>query len=48
MRSPLAPFRSLRVGDYRIIYWVYQNEVRILALGHRRVIYDIVRTREDD
>ncbi len=31
----------LRVGDYRIIYTfdVIQNEIHLLAVGHRREIY---------
>ena len=33
---------SYRVGDYRIIYRVYQTEivVLILAVGHRRDVYE--------
>lgn len=32
---------KLRVGDYRIIYWVYQKETRIsiYAIEHRRKEY---------
>ena len=31
----------LRVGDYRIIYQfdIHRNEIRLIALGHRRDIY---------
>jgi mRNA interferase RelE/StbE len=31
----------LRVGDYRIIYTfdISQNEIHLLAVGHRREIY---------
>lgn len=37
----LANFRSLRVGDYRIIYTVIQEKVliQIIKIGHRREIY---------
>jgi len=35
-------FRSLRVGDYRIIYEIYEKEkkVIILFIGHRKDVYD--------
>ena len=45
LRSPLAPFRSLRVGDDRIVYLVEQNVVYVLAVGHRREIYEIATGR---
>jgi mRNA interferase RelE/StbE len=34
-------FYRLRVGDYRIIYTIYDKtrEVNILAIGHRREVY---------
>lgn len=31
-------FRS-RVGDYRIIYEIQGNEIRILKIGHRKDVY---------
>jgi mRNA-degrading endonuclease RelE of RelBE toxin-antitoxin system len=30
---------KLRAGDYRAIYAVLENKVRILRIGHRRNIY---------
>ncbi len=34
-------FYRLRVGDYRIIYTIYDvtHKVNILAIGHRREVY---------
>ncbi len=30
----------LRVGDYRILFEILQNELFILKIGHRKSIYD--------
>lgn len=41
LKGKLAGDYSLRVGDYRIIYTVHQDRLRvyIIDLGHRREIY---------
>lgn len=31
---------TLRVGDYRILLEIIQDEIRILKIGHRKNIYD--------
>lgn len=41
----LKGYRKLRVGDYRIIYRVVGQEVRIFAMGHRSDIYQRVKHR---
>jgi mRNA interferase RelE/StbE len=45
LQGPLAPFWSLRTGDYRIIYEIRGGELLILIvhIGHRRDIYERVR-----
>lgn len=45
LRSPLAHIRSLRVGDYRILYLVEGDRSTILAAGHRSHIYEIALSR---
>ncbi len=45
LRSPLGNFRSLRVGDYRIVYAIEKSRVIILAVGHRKNIYEIALGR---
>ncbi len=30
----------LRIGDYRIIFAIKQNDIHILKVGHRKNIYD--------
>lgn len=39
--------RRIRVGSYRLIYEVYVDRVLVfvVAVGHRREIYDIVERR---
>ena len=39
LKGPFAGLRKLRVGDYRIIFAVFEQEVLILRIGHRRDIY---------
>lgn len=36
----LKGYRKLRIGDYKIIYSVVKDEIRILAIGHRKDIYE--------
>lgn len=42
LAGELAPFWSYRVGDYRIIYEIRDQDliVLVLTLGHRREIYE--------
>jgi len=44
LRSELRGLFSLRVGDYRIIYWVDEKEniVWLVNVGHRRRVYERV------
>ena len=39
LRSPLFGLWSLRVGDYRVIYRIMKDVVRIEAFGYRSTIY---------
>ncbi len=41
-RLSQSDFWSLRVGDYRLIYQIYQKEKRVVILfvGHRSKVYD--------
>jgi len=36
----LKGYRKLRVGDYRIIYYVSGNEIRVVIIGHRKDVYN--------
>ena len=39
LRYNLRSLWSLRVGDYRIIYRIENEEVHIVKIGHRRDVY---------
>ena len=44
LRKSLRGYWKLRVGDYRVVYKVEENEVWILAIRHRKTVYeDIVQ-----
>lgn len=46
LRHSLRGFRSLRVGDYRIIFLLTEKEVLVLLIAHRKEVYDGVLMRE--
>lgn len=37
--GPLKGIRSLRIGDYRILYEVVRGSVVVLTINHRREVY---------
>ena len=39
LKGEFAGLRKLRVGDYRVIYAIIENDCLILRIGHRREIY---------
>ncbi len=39
LKGPFAGLRRFRVGDYRVIYAILENEVLVLRIGHRREVY---------
>ena len=39
LKGAFAGLRKLRVGDYRVIFAVIDQDVLILRIGHRRDIY---------
>ena len=39
LRGTLRGYWKLRVGDYRVIYRVVGDEVRIVAIRHRKNVY---------
>lgn len=40
LRYSLKGHRRLRVGDYRIVYFVEEHTVIIIAIKHRKEIYE--------
>lgn len=47
LRMSLTGCRSLRVGDYRIVYRIEGTVVRIYVIAHRSVVYDHAEGRMD-
>jgi len=45
LRGTLKGYWRLRVGDYRVVFKVVQNEVWIFGIIHRREVYDRVARR---
>ena len=45
LRRSLKGYRKLRVGDYRAIFLLEQNIVKILVIQHRSIVYDRINKR---
>ena len=45
LRQSLKGYRKLRVGDYRVIYKIQQDEIIVLKIGHRKEVYEKVFPR---
>ena len=46
LRKTLKGYWKLRVGDYRIVYKVVKNEIRVLGIIHRKKVYEAVEKRK--
>ena len=42
LRHSLLGFRSLRVGDYRVVYVMEKSIVKVFFIGHRSIVYKII------
>ena len=45
LRKSLKGYRKLRIEDYRVIFKIEKDIVKIFAIQHRSVIYNIVHKR---
>lgn len=45
LRRGLHGYRKLRVGDYRVIYRMDRQDVKIIMIGHRKDVYERVFNR---
>jgi len=45
LRHSLKGYRKLRVGDYRIVFSIEKNIVKIFVIQHRSVVYKILKKR---
>ncbi len=39
LRDDLKGYRKLRVGDFRVIFWIDKTTVKIEKIGHRSKVY---------
>jgi mRNA interferase RelE/StbE len=39
LKGKFSSLRKYRIGDYRVIYAIVQNEVLVLRIAHRREVY---------
>ncbi len=39
LKGKFAGLRKYRVGDYRVLYAILEDDVLVLRIGHRRDIY---------
>ncbi|MDZ7831858.1 MAG: type II toxin-antitoxin system RelE/ParE family toxin [Desulfobacterales bacterium] len=47
LRKTLKNYWKLRVGDYRIVFRVADNEILILGICHRKEAYSLMEKRRD-
>ena len=47
LRGSLKGYWKLRVGDYRIVYKIIKNEVRIFIIRHRSNVYETITKRTE-
>ncbi|OGZ96097.1 MAG: addiction module antitoxin RelB [Candidatus Sungbacteria bacterium RIFCSPLOWO2_02_FULL_51_17] len=45
LRRSLKGYRKLRVGDYRVIFRIEGNTVKIFVIQHRSVVYENAERR---
>ena len=45
LQGALRPYWKLRVGDYRILFWIAVDTVGILAILHRKDVYEQAERR---
>ncbi len=45
LRRSLKGYLKLRVGDYRVVFRVENSKVKIFAIAHRKVVYEIMGGR---
>ena len=39
LKGEFAGLRKLRIGDYRVVFTIMDDDVLVLRIGHRREIY---------
>ena len=45
LRKTLKGYWKLRVGDYRVVFKVYNDDILILGIIHRKEVYKLIKKR---
>lgn len=45
LRKTLKGYWKLRVGDYRVVFKIVEQDVRVLGIGHRKEVYEKIGKR---
>jgi len=45
LRRSLKNYRKLRIGDYRVIFRIEGNSVKVFVIQHRSKVYDNINKR---
>ena len=45
LQRTLKGYWKLRVGEYRVVFKIFGNDIRILGIIHRRRVYEIIGRR---
>jgi mRNA interferase RelE/StbE len=45
LRKSLKGYWKLRVGDYRVVYKIEESNIIVLAIIHRKEVYNDVKSR---
>jgi len=45
LQRTLKGYWKLRVGEYRVIFKIFGNDIRIFGIIHRRRVYEIIGRR---
>jgi mRNA interferase RelE/StbE len=48
LQRTLKGYWKLRVGDYRVVYKYFENDIIILGIIHRKNVYQKIRSRTED
>jgi mRNA interferase RelE/StbE len=48
LQRTLKGYWKLRIGDYRVVYRIRQEEIQILAIAHRKEVYQRVKMRDHE
>jgi mRNA interferase RelE/StbE len=43
LKGKFAGLRKMRLGDYRVIFAILEDEVLVLRIGHRKEVYRVGR-----